>query len=216
MCPPARVPRPAKSASPATAPMASASRPTIRPSRASTRITSSARCTTTRRVVARTRSWAAWPPRSRPRTSSSWPSTTRSSPRRSPPSTRRTSSCRRTEIDWPLLRGQLLLQEGHDGLLVEVAIRLLLEAVTLVLRGEVPDLASARADLRDHLLRFAGRHARIVETLHDEQRLGDARGIGQRGNALQVGAHLRQPFIAIFRATQRSTIGGRAFEEGHE
>jgi cytochrome c553 len=55
-----RVPRPARPAWRATAPTASASRPTIRPSPASTRTTSSARCTITRRAAARIPSWAAW------------------------------------------------------------------------------------------------------------------------------------------------------------
>ena len=56
---------------PATAPTASASPPTTRPSPASIATTWCARFTTTRRVAARIPSWQAWPPRSRRRTSSS-------------------------------------------------------------------------------------------------------------------------------------------------
>src|SRR4051812_39262814 len=185
---PRRAPRPARPASPATAPTASASPPTIRPSPASTRTTSSARCTTTRGAVARIPSWAAWPRLSRPRTSRPSPLTTPARRRRSKRYRRRPSASprwsRRRRASSPLFRRQLLLEEGHHRLLVEVAVGLLAKAMPLVLGREVPHLAAACAHLRHQLLRFAGWNARIVESLHHQQRPADARGVGQRRDPL--------------------------------
>ena len=115
--------------------------------------TSSARCTTTRKAAARTPSWRAWPRRSRAQDIEELAEYySKQKPALETVPKKNFFLLVELYAASRSFRRELLLQERHDGLLVEVAVRLLPEAVSLVLRRQVPDLAAARADLRHHLL----------------------------------------------------------------
>src|SRR5579862_5032433 len=95
-----------------------------------------------------------------------------------------------------------LLQETRRRQKISVAVGLLPEAVSLILGREVPDLAAARAYLPHQLLGLRGRDARIVEPGHDQHRLADPTGVGERRDTVEKGTHGRDALIAVFRTAQ--------------
>ena len=107
-------------------------------------------------------------------------------------------------------------QEARRRQQVRVAVGFLTEAVALVLGRQVPDLAAVGAHPPHQLLGLGGRHARVVLARHHQQRPLDARGVGERGDALEERAHLRVALVAVLGAAQVAPVGGGVAQEGHE
>ena len=57
-----------------------------------------------------------------------------------------------------------------------------------------------------HLLGLRERHARIVASLHDEERLADLRGVVQRRDLLEERAHLGVALVAVLDAAQVAAV----------
>ena len=81
---------------------------------------------------------------------------------------------------------------------------------------QVPDVAAVVAHDVQHLLRFGDRHARVVQPLDDEQRLGDPLGVVQRRDALQEGVHVRIALVAILHPAQVAAVVLGVGQEGDE
>src|SRR5579871_4171247 len=138
----ARYPQSRSSAPRVMARTALGSPPSIQHLPASTRTTSSARWKNTRRVAGRTRSWLVWLRRSRTRT---WPSLLTTSASRShrwrQRADRTPASAGNQAVSrsvW-LLGGLQLVEKHRHGLEVDVLVGFLAEAMSLILRGKVPD-----------------------------------------------------------------------------
>ena len=110
----------------------------------------------------------------------------------------------------------MLPDEHHRGVELEVHVRLLAEAVPLVLGIEKPHRAAVSADFRHHLLRLAGGNARVVGSLDDEQRLRDPTGVVERGDPLEELGHLRHALVAVFDAAEVAPVALGVLQERRE
>ena len=110
----------------------------------------------------------------------------------------------------------MLPDEHHGGIELVVHVRLLAEAVAFVLGVEKPDRAAVPADLRHHLLGLAGRDARVVGPLDDEQRLRDPPGVVERGDPLEELGHLWHALVAILDAAQVAPVALGVLQERRE
>src|SRR5262245_34169617 len=86
---------------------------------------------------------------------------------------------------------QGLTYELCSSVELKVDVGLLHEAVPLVLRHEEPHRRAAPFEVGDDLLGLGMGHARVVQSLHDEERLGDSRHVIERRDGLEEGAHRR-------------------------
>ena len=86
----------------------------------------------------------------------------------------------------------------------------------LVLAEDVPDGAAPLADRGDDLLGLGDGDARVVLALDDQERHGDLRGVGQRGDPVEVLAHLRVALVAVLGAAEVAAVALGVLQEGDE
>jgi hypothetical protein len=111
---------------------------------------------------------------------------------------------------------QLLLEEEERGGPGVVTGVLLLEAVALLEREEVPHVLPPRANGPDDLFCLALGHARIVlSLLHVERRLDPVRR-GQRRDAVQDRAHVGLSLVAVLGPPEIPPVRLRVLEEAGE
>src|SRR5580704_11963166 len=100
------------------------------------------------------------------------------------------------------LNGQSLAQahqELRERSVVGIPVLLLPIAMAFVGRQQVPDLAALGANRVHDRFCFAHGNSRIVLALNDEQRPGNALGVGERRDAPQKTAHFGIALVAVFR-----------------
>src|ERR1039458_1895553 len=109
-----------------------------------------------------------------------------------------------------------LLHEHDRCVELIIAIRLLAEAVTLILPNQVPNGDTILAHCAHDLVRLTKRDNRVFITLNDKQRFRDCRGIVEWRQTFEKGPHFWISLVTVLHASKISTVRSSVLQESYE